>query len=78
MSTGDLAAFMHRMAVDKQLRCELAAVASTRGFVFTPDELARIDFEAACGRLLEEALATDDAPDILEADPGFGIIEVPA
>ncbi len=78
MSTGDLTAFMHRMAVDKQLRCELAAVASTRGFVFTPDELAKIDFEAACGRLLEQTLATDDAQDILDTDPGFGIIEIPA
>ena len=78
MSTGDVAAFMRRMAVDEQLRGELASVASTRGFVFTPDELRRVDFEAACGRLPEDPKAYEDPLDRVETDPGFGIIEIPA
>jgi hypothetical protein len=78
MSTGDVAAFMRRMAIDAQLRNEMAAVANTRGFVFTPEELARVDFEAACGRLLEPQQPTDETLDLIETDPGFGIIEIPA
>ena len=78
MSTGDVAAFMRRMEVDEKLRGELANVASTRGFVFTPDELRRVDFEAACGRLLEDAKKHEDQFDRVETDPGFGIIEIPA
>lgn len=78
MSTGDVAAFMRRMAVDKQLRGELAAVACTRGFVFTPDELGEVDFEAACGRLLEKQGMNEDEPERIDTDPGFGIIEIPA
>ncbi len=78
MSTGDVAAFMRRMAVDAQLRNEMAAVANTRGFVFTHEELAKVDFEAACGRLLEPQKPGDQISDLLETDPGFGIIEIPA
>jgi hypothetical protein len=78
MSTGDVAAFMRRMAVDAQLRNEMTEVASTRGFVFTPDELARVDFEAACGRLLEPQKPREEISDLMETDPGFGIIEIPA
>ena len=78
MSTGDVAAFMRRMAIDEKLRGELAAVASTRGFVFTTDELRAVDFEAACGRLIDTPTLTDDVLDRMETDPGFGIIEVPA
>ena len=78
MSTGDVAAFMRRMAIDKQLRGELAAVASTRGFVFTPDELGTVDFEAACGRLLDKPSVKDESFERPETDPGFGIIEIPA
>jgi hypothetical protein len=78
MSTGDVAAFMRRMAIDAQLRDEMAAVANTRGFVFTPDELAKVDFEAACGRLLEPQQPKPDISDMMETDPGFGIIEIPA
>ena len=78
MSTGDVAAFMRRIAIDAQLRDEMAAVATTRGFVFTPDELARVDFEAACGRLLEPKQPKDETSDLIETDPGFGIIEIPA
>ena len=78
MSTGDVAAFMRRMAIDEKLRGELAAVASTRGFVFTTDELRAVDFEAACSRLIDTPTLTDDVLDRMETDPGFGIIEVPA
>ena len=78
MSTGDVAAFMRRMAVDEQLRGELAAVACTRGFVFTPEELRAVDFEAACGRLVDLPKVNEEAVDRLETDPGFGIIEIPA
>lgn len=78
MSTGDVAAFMRRMAVDEQLRGEMAAVASTRGFVFTPDELGAVDFEAACGRLMNKPMVKDASIDRAETDPGFGIIEIPA
>ena len=78
MSTGDVAAFMRRMAIDAQLRNEMTAVASTRGFVFTPDELAEVDFDAACGRLLEPKKPGDQTTDLIETDPGFGIIEIPA
>ena len=78
MSTGDVAAFMRRMAIDSQLRNEMAAVANTRGFVFTPEELARVDFEAACGRLLDPQTPNSDTSDLIETDPGFGIIEIPA
>jgi hypothetical protein len=66
------------MAIDEQLRNEMTAVANTRGFVFTPDELARADFEAACGRLLEPQQPSDEPSDLIETDPGFGIIEIPA
>ena len=78
MSTGDVAAFMRRMAIDEQLCGELAAVASTRGFVFTTEELRTIDFEAACGRLIDTPMLNDEALDRAETDPGFGIIEIPA
>lgn len=78
MSTGDVAAFMRRIAIDEKLRGEMAAVACTRGFVFTPDELAKIDFEAACGRLIDNPKIVEDAQDLTETDPGFGIIEIPA
>ena len=78
MSTGDVAAFMRRMAIDSQLRNEMAAIANTRGFVFTPEELARVDFEAACGRLLEPQTPNAETSDLIETDPGFGIIEIPA
>ena len=78
MSTGDVAAFMRRMAIDEALRGELAAVACTRGFVFTPDELRSVDFEAACGRLADAPKPTDETTDRMETDPGFGIIEIPA
>ena len=78
MSKGDVAAFMQRMSIDSQLRDELIAVASTRGFVFTPDELAEVDFDAACGRLLDPKQASSTTADLIETDPGFGIIEIPA
>lgn len=78
MSTGDLAAFMRRMAIDGNLRKEMAELASTRGFVFTSDELAGVDFEAACGRLIEPQQQADEATGLLvETDPGFGLIEIP-
>ncbi len=78
MSTGDVAAFLQRIAVDGRLREELATVASTRGFVFTPDELAELDFESMCGRLLDTVPDVPEQLDDGENDPGFGIIEVPA
>jgi len=78
MSTGDVAAFMRRMEIDEQLRREMAAMASARGFVFTHEELAGIDFEAACGRLVEKPREVEDAQEVVESDPGFGIIEIPA
>ena len=78
MSTGDVAAFMRRISIDSQLRDEMAAVANSRGFVFTPDELAKVDFEAACGRLVEPQTPSEETADLIETDPGFGIIEIPA
>ena len=78
MSTGDVAAFMRRMAIDEQLRGELAEIACTRGFVFTPDELRAVDFEAACSRMVDIPLVKEEALDRIETDPGFGIIEIPA
>jgi len=78
MSTGDVAAFMRRIAIDQQLQGELAAVACTRGFVFTPEELTEVDFEAACGRMIEHPIVNAESPERIETDPGFGIIEVPA
>jgi hypothetical protein len=78
MSKGDVAAFLHRLALDKKLREELTTVAGTRGFVFTSDELAEADFEGMCGRMVEAASEMPDALDDGEIDPGFGIIEVPA
>lgn len=78
MSTGDVAAFMRRMAIDEKLRSEMAAVASTRGFVFTPDELGAVDFEAACGQLSDKPMMQDVSIERAETDPGFGIIEIPA
>lgn len=78
MSTGDVAAFMRRMAIDEELCSEVAAVANTRGFVFTTDELRAVDFEAACGRLVDIPKAKDEGIDRMETDPGFGIIEIPA
>ena len=78
MSKGDVAAFMRRMTTDAQLRSEMTAVANTRGFVFTSEELATVDFEAACGRLLEPLNPGNEISELIETDPGFGIIEIPA
>jgi hypothetical protein len=77
MAISDVVAFLRRIAVDHSLRRELAAVASTRGFVFTPEELTEVDFDAACARLVEKPEIVEEADDLVETDPGFGVIEIP-
>ena len=80
MSHEALAAFLRRLAVDRQLREELTLAAGKRGLLFTPDELGKVDFEQVCKALddagRKSSALVDDRNDD-DTDPGFGIIEVP-
>ena len=81
MSVETLAAFLHRVLHDAQLRSELSAVAERHGYLFSPDELRDLDIEtlseafkrAEANAMLQVELEEDDS-----SDPGFGIIEIPA
>ena len=82
MSKDALAAFLKKVALDKQLQDELVAIAGKHGFPITSDELSDLDLTEVSGGSNHVNSKPGSRPTLPEDDPddppGFGIIEVPA